>query len=136
MNAQETHNVEFVLEYLDAFGTFDPAQYERYLAENPTYMAGMNIRHGRDAFHANTRAGKILYPKPAEATREILATLATGDWVAILLKRRAVTNKVDDYENLYGMFFEVRDDKIHTQVELLDFRVSAEKFDLSALEQG
>ena len=26
------------------------------------------------------------------------------------------------------------DGKIHTQVEMLDFRVSAEKFDLSALE--
>jgi len=136
MNEQETRNVEFVLEYLDRFGTFDPAQYEPYLAENPTYMAGMNIRQGRDAFHANTRAGKILYPRPEEATREILATLATGDWVSILLKRRAPTNKVEDYENLYGLFFEVRDGLIHTQVELLDFRVSEEKFDLSALDRA
>jgi ketosteroid isomerase-like protein len=136
MNEQETRNVEFVLEYLDRFGTFDPAEYEPYLAENPTYMAGMNIRQGRDAFHANTRAGKILYPRPEEATREILATLATGDWVSILLKRRAPTNKVEDYENLYGLFFEVRDGLIHTQVELLDFRVSEEKFDLSALDRA
>ena len=45
------------------------------------------------------------------------------------------TNKVDDYENLYTLFFEVLDGTIHTQVEMLDFRVSAEKFDLSALEQ-
>ena len=136
MNEQETRNVEFVLEYLDRFGTFDPAEYEPYLAENPTYMAGMNIRQGRDAFHANTRAGKILYPRPEEATREILATLATGDWVSILLKRRAPTNKVEDYENLYGLFFEVHDEQIHTQVELLDFRVSTEMFDLSALDRA
>lgn len=47
-----------------------------------------------------------------------------------------LTNKVEDYENIYGMFFEVRDGKIHTQVELLDFRVSTEKFDLSALERS
>ena len=133
MNEQETANLEFVLEYLDKFGTFDPEQYYPYLAENPTYMAGMNIRQGREAFHANTNAGKILYPRPDEATREILASLATGDWVSLLLMRRAPTNKVENYENLYGLFFEVRDRKIHTQVELLDFRVSTEMFDLSAL---
>ena len=55
--------------------------------------------------------------------------------VAVLLKRRAETNKVDDYENIYGMFYEVRDGKIHTQVELMDFRVSTEKFDLSVLDR-
>ena len=31
------------------------------------------------------------------------------------------------------MYFEVRDRKIHTQVELLDFRVALDKFDLTAL---
>jgi ketosteroid isomerase-like protein len=136
MNEQETRNLELVLEYLDKFGTFDPEQYDSYLAENPTYMAGMHVSQGRDAFHTNTNAGKILYPRPEEATREILASLATDDWVSILLMRRAPTNKVDDYENIYGMFFEIRDGKIQTQVELLDFRVSSEKFDLSALEEG
>ena len=65
-------------------------------------MAGMNIRRGRDAFKANTDAGRILYPEPESATNEHLAVIAEGDWVAVLLKRRARTNKVDDYENLYG----------------------------------
>jgi ketosteroid isomerase-like protein len=134
VDTQEQANLDLVLEYLDAFGTFDPEQYDPYLAEEPTYMAGMNIRKGRDAFHANTDAGRLLYPRPAEATREILATTATGDWVSILLIRRAPTNKVDDYENLYGMFYEVIDGKISTQVELLDFRVAQDKFDLSVLE--
>ena len=87
MNQQEEANLELVLEYLDEFGTFDPERYDPYLAEEPTYMAGMNIRKGRDAFHANTNAGRILYPRPEEATREILATTATGDWVSILLIR-------------------------------------------------
>ena len=107
--------------------------YDAYLAENPTYMAGMNIRQGREAFHANTNAGKLLYPRPDEAVNEHLAVIADGDWVAVLLKRRAPTNKVENYENIYGMFYEVIDGKIHTQVELMDFRVSNEKFDLSVL---
>src|SRR4051794_8633623 len=37
------------------------------------------------------------------------------------------------FENLYTMFYEVIDGKIATQVEMLDFRVAADKFDLSAL---
>jgi ketosteroid isomerase-like protein len=96
-------------------------------------MAGMDVRQGREAFHANTGAGRILYPKPDEARNETIAVLADGDWVAVLLKRWATTNKGEDYENIYGMFFEVRDRKIQTQVELLDFRVALDKFDLSAL---
>ena len=130
-----TANKALVAEYMEAFGTFDPDVYFPYLAENPTYMAGMNIRQGRDAFKANTDAGKLLYPRPDEAVNEVIATIAEGDWVAVLLKRRAPTNKVEDYENIYGMFYEVRDGKIYTQVELMDFRVSTEKFDLSALDR-
>jgi ketosteroid isomerase-like protein len=130
---QSERNKTLVLEYMQAFRTFDPEKYFPYLAENPTYMAGMNIRKGREAFQANTDAGKLLYPKPAAATNEHLAVLADGNWVAVLLIRRAETNKVKDYENIYGMFYEVLDGKIHTQVELMDFRVSNEKFDLSVL---
>ena len=133
MGELQEANRAFVLEYMEAFRTFEPEVYFPYLAENPTYMAGMNVRQGREAFRANTDAGKILYPKPDEARNETIAVLADGDWVAVLLRRWAVTNKVDDYENIYGMFFEVRDGKIQTQVELLDFRVALDKFDLSAL---
>ena len=135
MSEQSERNKTLVLEYMAAFRTFDPDVYFSYLAEEPLYMAGMNIRRGRDAFKANTDAGRILYPEPESATNEHLAVVAEGAWVAVLLKRRAVTNKVDDYENLYAMFYEVIDGKIATQVEILDFRVAADKFDLSALPQ-
>jgi ketosteroid isomerase-like protein len=134
-DARNEANKALVAEYMEAFGTFDPDVYFPYLAENPTYMAGMNIRQGREAFQANTDAGKLLYPRPEEAVNEIIATIADGEWVAVLLKRRAPTNKVEDYENIYGMFFEIKDGKIHTQVELLDFRVSSDKFDLSVLNR-
>lgn len=133
--SQTERNRAMVLEYLDAFATFDPDRYFPYLAEDPVYIAGANVRRGRAAFKANTDAGRLLYPHPETATRELIAVLADGDWVAVLLRRRAVTNKVDDYENIYGMFYEINDGKIVTQVELLDFRVSAEKFDLSVLSQ-
>ena len=133
MGELQESNRALVMEYMEAFRTFDPDVYFPYLAENPTYMAGMNVRQGREAFKANTDAGKILYPKPDEARNEIITTLADGDWVTVLLKRWAVTNKGEDYENIYGMYFEVHDRKIHTQVELLDFRVALDKFDLTAL---
>jgi hypothetical protein len=41
--------------------------------------------------------------------------------------------QVENYENIYGMFYEVVDGRIQTQVELMDFRVAQEQFDLSAL---
>jgi hypothetical protein len=133
MSEQSERNKALVLEYMDAFRTFDPELYYPYLAESPTYMAGMNVRRGREAFKANTDAGKLLYPNPAAATNDHIAVIADGDWVAVLLMRRAETNKVKDYENIYGMFYEVVDGRIQTQVELMDFRVSTEKFDLSVL---
>jgi ketosteroid isomerase-like protein len=133
MSEQSERNKALVLEYMAAFRTFDPDVYFPYLADDPVYMAGMNVRRGRDAFRANTDAGRVLYPDPASATNESLAVLAEGDWVAVLLRRTARTNKVDDYENIYGMFYEVVGGRIQTQVELLDFRVAQEKFDLSAV---
>ena len=133
MSEQSERNKALVLEYMEKFRTFDPEQYFPYLVEEPTYMAGANVYHGRDSFKANTDAGMLLYPKPDEAVNEYLAVLADGDWVAVLLKRRAVTNTGADYENVYTMFYEVRDGLIHTQVEMLDFRVSTDLFDLSVL---
>jgi ketosteroid isomerase-like protein len=133
MSEPSERNKALVLEYMAAFRTFDPDVYFPYLADDPVYMAGMNVRRGRDAFRANTDAGRVLYPDPASATNESLAVLAEGDWVAVLLRRTARTNKVDDYENIYGMFYEVVGGRIQTQVELLDFRVAQEKFDLSAV---
>ena len=133
MSEQSERNKALVLEYMEKFRTFDPEEYFPYLVENPTYLAGANEYHGREAFQANTDAGKLLYPKPDEAVNEYLAVLADGDWVAVLLKRRAVTNTGADYENIYTMFYEMKDGLIHTQVEMLDFRVSTDLFDLSVL---
>lgn len=133
--SQTERNRALVLEYMDAFATFDPDVYFPYLADDPVYIAGANVRKGRAAFKANTDAGRLLYPHPEKASNELMAVLADGDWVAVLLRRRAVTNKVDDYENIYTMFYEINDGKIVTQVEMLDFRVSTEKFDLSVLSQ-
>ena len=47
--ASET-NKALVLEYMERrFRQFNPARYVANLADNPTYMAGMNIRTGREA---------------------------------------------------------------------------------------
>jgi ketosteroid isomerase-like protein len=134
VTTQAERNKALVVEYLEAYRTFDPQRYEPYLAENPLYRAGMNVRRGREAFRANTEAGKLLYPKPDEAIVEHEVVLADDRWVSVLLTRRAETNKGEDYENVYGMFFEIVDGKIQTQVELLDFRVAADMFDLSVLD--
>jgi ketosteroid isomerase-like protein len=125
-------NARIVLEYRDAFSSFEPGRYEPFLAEHPAYHAGMNHKMGRTAFHQNTGAGRVLYPHGA-LRQEDLRVIADGDWVAVLSEREAITNSGAHYENLYGMFYEVRGGFVQTQVELMDFRVSTALFDLTAL---
>ena len=125
-------NLDLIRRYRSAFGSFDHAQYEPFLASDPVYHAGMTMRRGRAAYRQNTGAGKVLYPFGALRTTERRA-VAEGDWVAMLTEREAVTNRGAHYDNLYTFFYEVIDGFVTTQVELLDFRVSSTKFDLSAL---
>jgi ketosteroid isomerase-like protein len=125
-------NVELVRRYRDAFSTFEPERYEPFLGADPVYHAGMTMRRGVGAVHQNTGSGRVLYPYGALRSAE-RRCVAEGDWVAALIDREAITNNDAHYENIYAMFYEVRDERITTQVELLDFRVSTAKFDLSAL---
>lgn len=125
-------DLELVRRYRKAFSTFDPAEYHAFLAPDPVYHAGLTTRTGRPAYDVNTGAGRVLYPFGALRTTERRAVAEDG-WVAMLVDREAITNRGAHYENVYAMFYEVVDGRIATQVELMDFRVSSDKFDLSAL---
>jgi ketosteroid isomerase-like protein len=125
-------NLESIRRYRSAFGSFEPEQYEPFLAPDPVYHAGMTMRRGCGAYRQNTGSGKVLYPFGALRTTERRA-VAEGDWVALLTEREAVTNTGAHYDNVYTFFFEVVDGLVATQVEILDFRVSSARFDLSAL---
>ena len=125
-------DLELVERYREAFSSFDPAAYGPFLADEPTYHAGMTMRRGRGAVDANTGAGRVLYP--FGALRSSVRRAVAGDgWGAELIDREAITNADAYYENVYTMFYEVVDGRIATQVEMLDFRVSSTQFDLSAL---
>jgi ketosteroid isomerase-like protein len=125
-------NLALVRRYREAFSSFEPERYEPFLATEPVYHAGMTMRRGREAYRQNTGSGRVLYPYGALRSTERRA-LADGDWVAVLTEREAITNTTAHYENTYAMFYEVLDGRIATQVEILDFRVSNDKFDLAAL---
>jgi ketosteroid isomerase-like protein len=125
-------NVELVRRYRDAFASFDPQRYEAFLADDPVYHAGMQMRRGRAAYRQNTGSGRVLYPFGALRSTE-RRSVAEGEWVAVLAEREAITNTGAHYDNIYTMFYEVHGDRITTQVEILDFRVSSAKFDLTAL---
>ena len=130
--ADTEKNKQVVLEFLEAFTTFDPAVYEPYLTEHPVYQVGMTRHDGREGFGTVAYFGRTLYPNGQES-REIHHIVAEGDVVAVLMTIKAVTNAGKDYENTYAVHFELEDGKIASQVELMDFRVSGDKFDLSAL---
>ncbi len=125
-------DLELVERYREAFSSFDPALYGPFLADEPTYHAGMTMRRGRGAVDGNTGAGRVLYPFGALRS-SVRRAVAGGGWVAELIDREAITNADAYYENVYTMFYEVVDGRIATQVEMLDFRVSSTQFDLSAL---
>jgi ketosteroid isomerase-like protein len=132
MMADTEKNKQVVLEFLEAFTTFDPAVYEPYLTENPVYWVGMTRHEGRAGFGQVAHYGRTLYPNGQES-REIHHIVAEGDVVAVLMTIKAITNAGKDYENTYAVHFELDDGKIASQVEIMDFRVSNDKFDLSAL---
>ena len=125
-------NLAIVREYREAFSSFEPARYGPFLAPEPVYHTGMATSRGRAAFDGITAAGRLIYPHGSLRTGERRA-VAQGDWVAILMDREAVTNADAHYENLYAFFYELRDGLVQTQVELLDFRIAGEKFDLRVL---
>jgi len=135
MDSREA-NKKLVMEAMAAMNTFEKAAYEPFLADEPVYWVGMNRQVGREAIHANIDAARVLYPHPEAATTEVIASLADGNWVAVLLIRRSPTNLVANYENMYAMFYEVIDGKIVTFVENLDMSLVAQSFDFSALPSG
>ena len=126
------HQIAPRLDFLEAYTTFDPAQYEKFLTAKPTYQVGMTVHEGREGFADVARYGRILYPNGQE--RRILHhVIAEGDVVSVLMTVHAVTNNGSRYENIYSVIYELDDGLIAKQFEILDFRVSADKFDLSAL---
>lgn len=125
-------NKQVVLDFLEAYTTFDPAQYEHFLTDDPVYQVGMTVHQGREGFANVARFGRVLYPN-GQSKRTLHHVAAEGDVVCVLMTVNAVTNAGKDYENVYAVHFELEDGKIAKQVEILDFRVSADKFDLSAL---
>jgi len=126
MASDTERNRAVVLKYLEAFRTWDPEQYEPYLTDDPVYHVGQSTHQGRAGFAQVARYGTELYPNGTFP--EIEAMIAEGDTVAARLVMRAVTNKGEDYENTYLLWFELEDGRIARQWEILDFRYAAEKF--------
>ena len=129
-------NKRLVIACMAVMNTFQRDAYEPFLAAEPVYWVGMHRQVGKEAIHANLAAGRLLYPQPDAATSEVIAILADGDWVAVLMIRRAPTNLIPNYENMYAIFCEVIDGKIATMVENLDTALVARSFDFSVLDRG
>jgi ketosteroid isomerase-like protein len=125
-------NKKIVREFLDAYTTFDTERYEPMLAPNPTYQVGASIHPGKEGFLEVAKFGRLLYPNGFEK-RTIQHIIGEGDVVSVLMTVEATTNANKAYKNDYALFFELEDGLIKRQVEILDFRVSADKFDLSVL---
>ena len=125
-------NKQVVREFIDAYTSFDADKYEHLLAPDPVYQVGVNVRPGKDGFLEVAKFGRLLYPNGMKK-RTIQHIIGEGDVVSVLLTVEAITNAGKDYKNDYALFFELENGLIKRQVEMLDFRVSGDKFDLSVL---
>ena len=125
-------NKQIVRDFIDAYTSFDADVYEGMLAPDPVYQVGASVRPGKEGFLEVAKFGRLLYPNGMER-RTIQHIIGEGDVIAVLLTVEATTNAGKAYKNDYALWFELENGKIKRQVEILDFRVSSDKFDLSVL---
>jgi ketosteroid isomerase-like protein len=130
--AETDTNKEVALQFLDRIWTWDPEQYGPLLTDNPVYQGGVNVREGREGFAETARYGRLLYPNGKDRLT-VHRIIAEGDSVAAHITVEAVTNADKEYKNDYVLMFTFEDGRISKLVEMLDFRVSTDKFDLSVL---
>ena len=119
-------NQEIVLEFLEAFATYDPDKFLHFMTDDPTWRVFQNERRGRKAIADLAAVAASLYP--TGAAREIQAVVSEGDKVVVQSILRAVTNKGEDYENYYVLIFELRDGLIDTVWEYLNLVYAQSKF--------
>jgi len=131
MSEQSECNKALVVGCVDVFRTFDPDLCYPIPAVHPTLTAGMHIDQSRNAFKANQRWPG---PLPCHWKHRAHRRSCRQRLVGVLLTRHAETNKVKEYEDIHGIFDAVIDAGIH-RLELMDFRFTRAKLDLSALQQ-
>lgn len=119
-------NQQLVLDFLDAFATYDPDQFLHFMTDDPTWRVFQSERRGRQAIADLAAIAGGLYP--TGAAREIQAVVSEGDRVVVQSILRAVTNKGEDYENYYVLIFELRDGLIDTVWEYLNLVYAQSKF--------
>ena len=119
-------NQQIVLDFLDAFASYDPDKFLHFMTDDPTWRVFQNERRGRPAIRELAAIAVGLYP--TGAAREIQAVVSEGDRVVVQSILRAVTNKGEDYENYYVLIFELRDGRIHTVWEYLNLVYAQSKF--------
>ena len=119
-------NQQMVLDFLEAFGTYDPEKFLPFMTDDPTWRVFQSERRGRHAIAELAGIAAGLYP--TGAAREIQAVVSEGDRVVVQSILRAVTNKGEDYENYYVLIFELRDGRIDTVWEYLNLVYAQSKF--------
>jgi ketosteroid isomerase-like protein len=121
-------NVQTTIAFFSAFLTWEPAQYERYLTDDPTYQGGRTVLTGRAGFRSIAALGRHLYPDGLDW--EIESIFGEEQRTFLRLTVRAVPNRGIPYENHYAMSFDFDDDgRISSQREYTDTAYARERFD-------
>jgi len=121
-------NVQTTIALFSAFLSWDPAQYERYLTDDPTYQGGRTVLTGREGFRSIAALGRHLYPNGLDWEFESIFGEEQRTFLRMVV--RAVPNRGIPYENHYAMSFDFADDgRISSQREYTDTVYARERFD-------
>jgi ketosteroid isomerase-like protein len=121
-------NVQTTIAFFSAFLTWDPAHYERYLTDDPTYQGGRTVLTGREGFRSIAALGRHLYPDGLDWEFESIFGEEQRTFLRMVV--RAVPNRGIPYENHYAMSFDFADDgRIAVQREYTDTAYARERFD-------
>jgi ketosteroid isomerase-like protein len=121
-------NVQTTIAFFAAFLSWEPAQYERYLTDDPVYQGGRTVLTGRDGFRSIAALGRHLYPEGLDW--EFESIFGEGQRTFLRMVVRAVPNRGIPYENYYAMSFDFADDgRISAQREYTDTAYARERFD-------
>ena len=121
-------NVQTTIAFFSAFLSWDPAQYERYLTDDPTYQGGRTVLTGREGFRSIAAIGRHLYPNGLHW--EIESIFGEEQRTFLRMVVRAVPNRGIPYENYYAMSFDFAGDgRIFAQREYTDTAYARARFD-------
>lgn len=125
--SKEERNKRLAVEYNEAFKTWNPDLYLKYVAPDASFHVAHDVWPGHEGFKRATEIAAKMYPNGIST--ETRSLVAEGDEVVLRLIARADNyyGSGEKYENYYVLFFHFTEDgMIDMHDEYLDTAYAAQ----------